>query len=257
LIFLKYTLCYTEQRLLLHLESPYFMQQNSGNSSESTKKITRDTKSLVSVGAASFNSLLVAPAALTVPYVQHQKINDDGFDISRRKVLLLPKLLDLCTLLAYVSGTFLSLKFEEEFWPEFTMIVRVVSADALSQYDRLKQYSGQKVNVDHQRYDISTKLAISALNCMYRLAKMKAAVGYMKTAALPLAWLTIPMLNSSMHEDVISLAEKTLLALISLNPTAIRAFISSLASLISPQENRTFNGIAPLKIWAAVITDPR
>ena len=208
-----------------------------------------------------FQSLLIAKSStspsITASSVVHPRASDAAVDyLSRRKVLLLPHLLDLFTLIAYLSGSFISMKFEDDFWPEFTMIVRVIAADALACLDRSREASGSS-SASQQRYDVSTKLMISALKCICRVAKMKGAVRYMKVAALPLSWMVVPMLNSSMHADVIALATKALIALIPLNPTAIRAFIISLASLIRNDFHSGMLGANPIEVWAAIITEPR
>ena len=62
-------------------------------------------------------------------YYDNQK--DLVCDISRRKTLLLPALLDLFGLLAYICGDFLCIKFEDDLWPTLMQILRVMSADAL------------------------------------------------------------------------------------------------------------------------------
>ena len=91
---------------------------------------------------------------------------------------------------------------------------------------------------------------------------MPASISYLRHVACPLLWMSVPLLQSTQHDDVISAATNAMAALMRLDQAFSQAFIWALSELIlqkHPLERKDsveYPG-RPLSIWAAIVTEPR
>ena len=256
---------FKEQCKLLELtSSPYFQFEKKGLDK---RQKTSDSSLLFRGGGVEekrgINSFLlreVAPhppsSSTTISLSSSSSYlrQDDVHMVSRQRILLLPGLLDLFSLLSYLCGSFLSLKFEEDIWPSFMKIVRVMSADAI--LESVSSSSSSSSSSLSSRFNLNTKLKLSSLRFMLRLCKMSSVVNsYLKHVIPQLAWMCIPFLHSSQHVEVNLEAKRVLAALCRLDQPFVRGLLFALGDLCNRSIEPSLG--CSQSIWASIITEPR
>ena len=259
---------FKEQSKLLQLtSSPYFQFDKV----ETTKNRTSDSSLLFHDGDVKnqklMNSLLIKEVKSTSTSLSssfpsscsHQ--DNIQMMVSRQKILLLPGLLDIFGLLSYICGSFLSLKFEENIWPSFLQIIRVIASDAILEAVSNTHSSLPSSSSSSSRFDLNTKLKLSSLRFIYRLCKMSSAVNsYLKHVIPQLTWMCIPFLHSSQHVDVNNEAKKVISALCRLDQYFVRGLLFTLGDLSNRGDasNDLIPRLGcPYSIWMSIITEPR
>jgi len=201
----------------------------------------------------------------------------------RRKMMLLPHLLDLFTLLAATSKDFFGIKFQDDLWPQLVKVLKIIakipkdaksgSASSLRRSDLVVFNSKQlemntkvvgfedeaKNNEIEEDFlllrksrSVDEKLKRAVIECLLRFASLPDCEPYVRQIAGACAWLLLPLAMTGQEHSIINLAVETLAALIPLDVPFVSAILQSIVGTGSLLKKNEQN-----ELWLSVATDPR
>ncbi len=201
---------------------------------------------------------------------------------SRRQLLALPALLSLLSLLASLTRDFLSVKFEDDLWPElFVILTKMAPPSVLSaalpprspvnrealevvsspgpggsiellrafkeENDKGHQQGVQAVKsmAVEDKHSLEAKLKVELLRCIHRVASQRDCQPFVTKVVGSCTWHTLPLLSSSQCEDVVQAATILLRAVLELDAPLVSALLQAASQ---PHE---------VAVWWALAADPR
>ncbi len=167
-------------------------------------------------------------------YVVHYNSN---YRVSNT-VMLLPCLLQLFTTLTTISADFLTIKFEDDFWPVICEILKVhFSHEVFSGVETRQEKNKSKFSLD-------VKLKIALLVFFKQVANLPNGYTILRPYIPSLVWLHVPFLLAHQVPEVLQLAQQIYHTLFNYDATYVMAFLGCIV------DNNT-------GLWDSITTDPR
>ena len=162
---------------------------------------------------------------------------DSNYRVSNT-VMLLPCLLQLFTTLTTISADFLTIKFEDDFWPVICTMLKVhFSHEVLSHVAAQQEKSKSKFSLD-------VKLRIALLVFFKQVANLPNGYTILRPYIPSLVWLHVPFLLAHQVPEVLQLGQQIYHTLFNYDATYVIAFLGCIV------DNNT-------GLWDSITSDPR